>query len=100
MQSLSYILNLAIVGIHTYEIEVEKNKLTMAASLATFITWVLTLYWMRLSSNMSFYVDIVFSSLYDIRYFLLMLGLMILTFSNALIILDYSIKDEYGENVH
>jgi hypothetical protein len=71
------------------------HKLTMTASLATFILWVLMLYWMRLSSNMSFYVDIVMSSLYDIRYFLLMLGLMILTFSNALIILDYSWKDEF-----
>lgn len=48
---------------------------------------------------MSFYVDIVMSSLYDIKYFLVMLGLMILTFSNALIILDYSNKDEYEESM-
>jgi hypothetical protein len=48
---------------------------------------------------MSFYVDIVVSSLYDIKYFLVMLGLMILTFSNALIILDYSNKDEYEESM-
>ena len=49
---------------------------------------------------MSFYVDIVKSSLYDIRYFLFMLFLMILTFSNALIILDYSNKDEYEESMN
>jgi hypothetical protein len=48
---------------------------------------------------MSFYVDIVVSSIYDIKYFLVMLGLMILTFSNALIILDYSNKDEYEESM-
>jgi hypothetical protein len=55
---------------------------------------------MRLSSNLSFYVDIVVSSLHDIRYFLAMLFLMILTFSNALLILDYSNKDEYEESIN
>jgi hypothetical protein len=52
------------------------------------------LYWMRLSQNLSFYVDIVISSIYDIRYFLLMLILMILTFSNALVILEFRNIDE------
>jgi hypothetical protein len=70
------------------------DHLTQAASLATFALWVLMLYWIRLSSDLSFYVDIVMTSLFDIRYFLFMLILMILTFSNALIILDYSNKDE------
>ncbi len=71
------------------------DQLTQSASLATFILWVLILYWMRLTSNLSFYVDIVISSIKDIQYFLLMLILMILTFSNALVILDFSNKDEY-----
>ena len=74
------------------------DSLTEAASLATFILWVLMLYWMRLTSNLSFYVDIVISSIQDIQYFLLMLGLMILTFSNALVILDFSVKGEYEES--
>ena len=57
------------------------------------------LYWIRLSSGMSFYVDIVMNSLYDIRYFIFMLLLMILTFSNALIILDHNnIDDEESMN--
>ena len=72
----------------------------MTASLATFILWVLMLYWMRFSSYTSFYVDIVLSSLFDIRYFLLMLGLMILTFSNAIIILEYSIKNENEKSMN
>jgi hypothetical protein len=76
------------------------ESLTRAASLATFLLWALMLYWMRLSSNLSFYVDIVVSSLHDIRYFFAMLILMILTFSNALLILDYSIKDEYEESMN
>jgi hypothetical protein len=75
------------------------DYLTQAASLATFFLWVLMLYWIRLSSGMSFYVDIVMNSLYDIRYFLFMLLLMILTFSNALIILDHNnIDDEESMN--
>jgi hypothetical protein len=76
------------------------DYLTQTASLATFILWMLMLYWMRLSYNLSFYVDIVKNSIYDIRYFLLMLILMIFTFSNALIILDYSNKDEYEESMN
>jgi hypothetical protein len=95
MQFSSYILNITIVAIHASKLKVDMDSLTQAASLATFILWVLMLYWMRLTSNLSFYVDIVRSSIYDIKYFLLMLGLMILTFSNALIILDYSNRDEY-----
>ena len=55
---------------------------------------------MRLTSNLSFYVDIVISSIQDIQYFLLMLGLMILTFSNALVILDLSNRDEYEEGTN
>jgi hypothetical protein len=80
--------------------KVDMDYITQAASIATFFLWVIILYWIRLSSDLSFYVDIVKSSLYDIRYFLFMLLLMILTFSNALIILDYSNKDEYKESMN
>ncbi len=68
--------------------EIEINKLIEAASFAAFMLWVLLLYWIRLSPKLSFYVDIVKSSIHDIRYFLVMLALMIMTFSNALFILD------------
>ncbi len=68
--------------------EIDIDKLMQAASFAAFILWVLMLYWIRLSEQLSFYVDIVKSSISDIRYFLLMLALMIMTFSNALFILD------------
>jgi hypothetical protein len=81
-------MNIVIVVIHSSEVEIEINKLTQAASFAAFILWVLLLYWIRLSPKLSFYVDIVKSSIHDIRYFLVMLALMIMTFSNALFILD------------
>jgi hypothetical protein len=86
-------MNIIIVGIHASEIEIEIDLLIKAASFATFILWAIMLYWIRLSPKLSFYVDIVKSSIKDIRYFLLMLGLMIMTFSNALYILDYSLKN-------
>ena len=81
-------MNIVIVVIHSSEVEIEINKLIQAASFAAFILWVLLLYWIRLSPKLSFYVDIVKSSIHDIRYFLVMLTLMIMTFSNALFILD------------
>ena len=88
MQFSSYILNIVIVGIHSSDSEIDIDKLTQAASFSSFLLWVLMLYWIRLSAKLSFYVDIVKSSINDIRYFLLMLVLMIMTFSNALFILD------------
>ncbi len=100
LQFSSYILNLTIVGIHASKIKVYMDYLTQTASLATFVLWMLMLYWMRLSYNLSFYVDIVKNSIYDIRHFLLMLLLMIFTFSNALVILDYSNEDEYEESMN
>jgi hypothetical protein len=83
-------MNIVIVGIHSSELEIEIDKLIQVASFAAFMLWVLMLYWIRLSPKLSFYVDIVKSSIFDIQYFLLMLVLMILTFSNALYILDQS----------
>jgi hypothetical protein len=50
--------------------------------------------------SLSFYVDIVTSSLGEIRPFLFMLLLMILTFANALVILDLSNRDEYEESTN
>jgi hypothetical protein len=83
-------MNIVIVAIHSSEIDIDIDTLIQAASFAAFMVWVLMLYCIRLSPKLSFYVDIVKSSIIDIRYFLLMLGLMIMTFSNALFILDYS----------
>jgi hypothetical protein len=83
-------MNIGIVGIHSSEMEIEIDKLIQTASFAAFMLWVLMLYWIRLSPKLSFYVDIVKSSIIDIRYFCFMLILMIMTFSNALYILDES----------
>jgi hypothetical protein len=83
-------MNIGIVVIHSSEMEIEIDKLIQAASFAAFMLWVLMLYWIRLSPKLSFYVDIVKNSIFDIQYFLLMLVLMIMTFSNALYILDQS----------
>ena len=47
-------------------------------------------YWVRLSKSMSFYVLMIFESLNDIGYFLVLLTLIVSTFSNALLILDLS----------
>jgi hypothetical protein len=81
-------MNIVIVFIHSSDLEIDIDKLMQSASFAAFMLWVLILYWIRLSPKLSFYVDIVKSSIHDIRYFLLMLTLMIMTFSNALYILD------------
>jgi hypothetical protein len=45
-------------------------------------------YWMRLFQSTSFYVLMIQETMWDIRYFLVMLILCIATFANAILILD------------
>ncbi len=76
--------------IHSYNVKIDDTILTKMTSVATFLVWLQALYWVRLSSEMSFYVRIVFQSLTDILYFLVMLCLIVASFANALFIIDRS----------
>ena len=86
-----------IVVLDSSNILKDLDSLSLATSFVTFILWASILYWFRISSKLSFYVKIVTYSVTDIRYFLMMLTLMIAAFSNALVILD--IRGENDDEV-
>ena len=50
--------------------------------------WFKAFYWLRLFSQTSFYMRLIIDTLYDIRYFLILFFLILITFANALLILD------------
>ncbi len=83
-----------IVVIDSLAMIKDRDSLSLATSFGTFILWASILYWFRISSKLSFYVKIVTYSVADIRYFLIMLSLMIAAFSNALVILDFRGKND------
>ncbi len=87
---IAYIANLTIVAIHASKLKIDNLLLIQFASFAVFTQWCMIFYWVRLSKDMSFYVLMILESLYDIGYFLILLTLIVSTFSNALLILDLS----------
>lgn len=58
------------------------------SALATVLMWFKGFYWMRLFGQTSFYVRLIRETLYDIRYFLILFFAILMTFANALMILN------------
>ena len=56
------------------------------ASLCTVLMWIKVFYWMRLFTSTSFYVKLIRETLYDIRYFIILFIIILMTFANALFI--------------
>ena len=58
------------------------------AALLVILVWFKAFYWMRLFSDTGFYVRLIRETLWDIRYFLILFAFILLTFGNALLILN------------
>lgn len=50
--------------------------------------WFKAFYWLRMFGPTSFFVRMIQETLYDIRYFLILFILILLTFGNAILILS------------
>ena len=50
--------------------------------------WFKAFYWMRLFTNTSFYVRLIKETLFDIRYFLILFVFILMTFGNALLVMN------------
>ena len=57
-------------------------------ALAMFFMWIKAFYWMRLFSMFSNYVRLIRATLWDIKFFMILYFFILLTFANALIILN------------
>ena len=65
-----------------------RSTIRSLASLAVFLYWLKTFYWMRLFERLSFYVRLIRETLYDITAFLVLFVFILMTFGNTLIIID------------
>ena len=64
-------------------------------ALAVFSMWIKSFYWMNLFSSYSYYVRLIKATIYDIRFFLSILMVLLMAFGNALMILN---EGRYQEN--
>ena len=71
--------------------ELEKSKKEVNRGIAAFgvvLMWFKAFYWLRIFTGTSFYVRLIRDTLYDIRNFIILFILILLTFANALLILN------------
>ena len=64
-----------------------KQRRAVAAFLAM-LMWVKTFYWMRLFTYTSFYIRLIQETFSDIKYFLILFVFILMTFGNALMIMN------------
>ena len=67
----------------------EVNTTTrLLVTIAVFIMWIKAFYWMRLFGSTSFYIKLIRETLYDIRYFLILLVAILMSFGNCLLVMN------------
>ena len=58
------------------------------ASFAMLFMWVRVFYWYRLFTGTSFYMRLLVDTIYDLRFFLIILITFIMMFANVMLILN------------
>lgn len=66
----------------------ERNTLIWLSSIAIVLQWFMVYYWMRLIPSLAFYVTMIYETVKDITYFMMMLALCIAVFANAHYVLN------------
>lgn len=92
----SFALNIILVidtHRHGYGSKVSET-IRAITSLAVILMWFKVFYWMRLFDSTSFYVKLIRETVYDIRYFLILFIVILLTFANALLVANHGRGDE------
>jgi hypothetical protein len=90
IQLATFSSNLVILCLYIWSTGYEPLHLAYAASVSSFLLWLQVFYWMRLFRSMSFYVLMVYETMYDIRHFLIMFFACVAAFGNAVLILDFA----------
>ena len=68
--------------------DAKSDYLRGLAATAVVLTWFKSFYWLRLFDSTSFYVRLIIETLFDIKYFIILFIIILLTFGNALYILS------------
>ena len=87
----SFCMNLYIVYYSSKGTLVDTDEglnMRTIAPIAVVLIWTKSFYWLRLFSQTSFFVRLITDTLYDIRYFLILFLLILMTFGNAILILS------------
>ena len=77
-----------IVEHSTNFIKVDATRLAQVASLVQFQLWYYLLEWMRIFDGTAVYVRLVYDTVWNTRYFMIMLLIIICTFGSSFMILD------------
>ena len=93
---LKYSLNIFLIieAVDGKNTEDEKSDyLRGLAAVAVVLTWFKSFYWLRLFDSTSFYVRLIVETISDIKYFIILFVIILLTFGNALYILSIGKED-------
>ena len=86
-----YLIEEALNGTNTDD-EVA-NKVRPIASIVVLLSWLKSFYWLKLFGATSFYVRLVIWALYDIRHFMVLFVMILMTFGNTIMILSQGRED-------
>ena len=64
------------------------GSIASVAAVAVILSWFKAFYWLRLFEQTSLFVRMIVETLYDIRIFLILFILILMTFGNALLVLN------------
>lgn len=66
----------------------DRTHIRSIGSLAVTLMWFKAFYWLRMFTATSFYIRLIKDTLVDVRYFLILFVLILVTFANALLVLN------------
>ena len=88
---LALFLNLYILSYSSQGLSKEEEEdlhMRILCCIAVILQWQKSFYWLRLFDNTSFYVRLIVDTLFDIKYFLILFAMILMTFGNAIFILS------------
>jgi hypothetical protein len=87
------LLNVWIITEHSTNFTaVGATRLSQVASLEQFQLWYYVLEWMRIFDGTAVYVRLIYDTVWNTRYFMIMLLIIICTFGSSFLILDRQVK--------
>lgn len=98
----SLCLNTLFLGLSSFDYIFESEffeveLIRSIAAFACFFMWVKVFYWMRLFSSLAYYVKLILQTITDSMPFMLMVGIIILSFSNYFYVIDRNLTSYWDE---
>ena len=97
---VSFSLNVYLVYatvVNDYNVK-DRSTIRGFAMTAVVLMWFKAFYWLRLFKSTSFYVRLIRETLWDVRYFMILFLFILMTFGNALMILNEKREPQLFQN--